>query len=206
MKNEQQIRWVIALYSLVLLCFSLTTSDSIDQNMFRWVTEATYLVVIIYTIYEKWMWRWPLFKKISEAVGSPDIHGTWKGTLEFKKDFSGNPGKVDLYLSINQTLSCIMVQSFVSTSKSYSITAKIVKAPSGKFQLVYIYRSEALHGNRDENRPHDGAGVLDLIGSPVRELNGSYFTDRTGSGVIKLTKCTTKLAETFDEASNIICK
>jgi hypothetical protein len=174
--------------------------------MFRWVTEATYLVVIIYTIYEKWMWRWPLFNKLSRAVGSPDIRGTWKGALEFKKDFNGNPGKIDLYLSIDQTLSSVTIQSFVSTSKSYSVTAKIIKAPSGRFQLVYLYRSEAPHGNRDDNRPHDGGCVLDLIGSPVNELDGSYFTDRTGSGVIRLARCTTKLTETFDEASNIICK
>ncbi len=203
MKNEHQIRWVVALYSLVILGFSLVTGKSMDQNLFRWITEATYLVIILYSVYEKWMWRWPLLKKISEAVGSPDVYGTWKGSLEFERDFDGNPGKIDFYLSIYQTLSSMMIRSFVSTSKSYSVTAKIIKGPADKFQLVYFYRSEAPHGRRDDNRHHDGSCVLDLIGSPVKELNGSYFTDRKGSGVIRLTKFSKKASETFKEASDL---
>lgn len=203
MKNEQQIRWIIALYSLLLLIFSLVTSKSIDQNLFRWITVATSLVVVIYSVYEKWMWRWPFFNKISEAVGSPDINGTWKGTLEFEKDLSGNPGKIEFYLSIKQSLTAVLIQSFVSTSKSYSVTAKIIKGPMDKYQLIYFYRSEAPYGKRDDNRPHDGACVLDIVGSPAGELVGGYFTDRNGSGIINMTQHSKRTSETFKEASDL---
>ena len=180
------------------------TGSSIDQNLFRWISGATGAVLALWFIYEKWIWKWPLFDKISSYYGTPVVYGTWKGTLKYEKDQEGKSGSVDVYVAISQTLTSLSVRSFFRhPSESYSITAKIKDSESKGRQLVYSYRSEAPHGSRDNNRPHDGVCILNIIGSPVKKLDGSYFTDRGGAGIITLDKHCNKLAESFDDSENL---
>jgi hypothetical protein len=172
--------------------------------LFRWISGATSAVIIIWTAYDKWVWRWPLFSKLSELLGISPLYGTWKGILRFESDASGKKGKVEIYLSINQTLSTISVRSFFKKpSESYSVVAKIEKLKSNRKQLMYLYKSEPPYGRRKKNRPHDGACVLNIIGKPVKELSGSYFSERNGAGTIKLTKHNPHLSETFEGASKL---
>ncbi|MBU1256424.1 hypothetical protein KKA49_01950 [Patescibacteria group bacterium] len=109
-----------------------------------------------------------------------------------------------IYLAINQTLTSISVRSFFKKpSESYSIATKLDKQEPNRKQLFYLYKSEAPYSKRDNNRPHDGACVLNIIGSPARELSGSYFTERKGAGIIKLNKHSFHFTETFDDAEKL---
>lgn len=200
MTDANKIKAVIILYSLIIFLTSFVTGESIDDNLFRWISGATSIVVLSFLLYEKWIWKWPVFKKVSEFYGVPVIHGTWKGKLHYKRDAAGKNSETDIYISIHQTLFSVKVDSFVSTSESYSVIAKIEDSPSNRKQIIYFYRSAAPYGKRDNNRPHDGSCVLNIIGSPVKKLSGSYFTERNGAGEVKLEEYYPQNSESFEEA------
>ena len=202
MKYSDLIKYSIFAYSIFLLVVSTLLGASIDSNILKWMSVGTSLLIFIWFSYERWIWKWPLFNKISHYYfGVPVLHGTWKGILEFESDQNGEKGSVDIYVSINQTLTAIHICSFFTKpSESNSIATSIYKDYKNRPQLYYLYKSEAPHGKRDTNRPHDGAVILNIIGSPVRELSGSYFTDRKGAGQIKLQYYNRKASETLEEA------
>lgn len=205
MKNSDLIKVSIFLYSIVLIVLSILSGDSIDTNILKWVSGATSFLVSLWFLYDRWIWKWPLLNKFAHYYFQvPVIHGTWKGKLYYESDKDGKNGNVDIFVCIDQTLTSIHVRSFFEKpSESNSITAKIVKGYQNKLQLYYLYKSEAPHGKRDENRPHDGAVVLNIIGEPVRELSGSYFTDRKGAGQVRLTQHSKKTSETIEEAKEL---
>ncbi len=197
------IKIVIVLYSITILGLSFVTGQSIDANLFRWISGSTSAVVIIWTAYERWIWRKWIFRYIAQFLSVPILHGTWKGILKFDRDQKGESGEADIYVAINQTLTSVSVRSFFKKpSASKSITAKIEEEPDRR-KLVYLYKSEAPHGERDDNRPHDGASVFDIVGNPVKKLLGSYFTDRKGSGTVVLDRYSPVLAENFDDAEKL---
>lgn len=198
-----KIQSSVFIFAVIIFLISTITGNSIDDNLFRWLSGVTSAVVIIVMTYERWIWKWSVFRTISEVLGVPVLHGTWKGTLNYEKDGDGKPGSVDIYVAIDQTLTSISVRSFFKKpSESESTIAKIEKPRPNRRQLIYLYKNQAPFGKRDGNPPHDGACVLEIIGVPSRELTGSYFTERKGAGLVKLSLYSTQLAETFEAAVN----
>jgi hypothetical protein len=63
-------------------------------------------------------------------------------------------------------------------------------------QLCYSYTSKPKAALRDRSTPHDGTVLLRIIGSPVRRLEGEYWTQRQTTGTVTLTYRT---AEVLDE-------
>ncbi len=200
MPSQNWIKAVIALFAGIIFLISTLTGQSIDQNGLRWISSAASAVILLVLIYEKWVWRWPVIRKLAEWAGRPVVHGTWKGELSFERDANDQPGAIPLYLSINQTFSAVTVRAFVATSEAYSTTATIERPMPTRRQLVYAFHSEAPHDGRDNNRPHDGTAVLAIVGIPVEEITGSYYNDRARRGSIKLTEHCRKLVESFSQA------
>jgi len=200
MPTPNWTRTVIGLFAGIIFLTSLITGQSIDKNGFRWFSIATSGVVLLLLIYDKWVWRWPLIRRGAELAGRPVIHGTWKGILTYERDVHDQPGSIRIYLAIDQSFSTISLRSYVSTSESYSLTATIERPLPTRRQLVYAYRSEAPHDSRDTNRPHDGSAILNLVGIPVEEIDGSYYNDRMRRGSLKLVEHCPKLAESFNHA------
>lgn len=202
MPSKNWTNITIGLFTVIILGTSILTGQSIDQNGLKWVSGASSTVIVLLLIFDRWAWRWPLIRSISEHLGHRVIHGTWKGKIEFDKDSNRKPGKVDCFLSIHQTFSTVEIRGYFSTSNSYSITATIDKPRSTHTRLVYVYHGEAPFGKRDKNRPNNGTAFLDIIGKPVESITGSYFTDRDGgTGRIKLSKHSKKLSESFEQAT-----
>ena len=54
-------------------------------------------------------------------------------------------------------------------------------------RLTYSYDSDPIVTVRERSSPHKGTVLLDLVGSPVRKLRGSYWTDRGTLGTIEFT-------------------
>jgi hypothetical protein len=201
MPSKNWAKVIIALFALIMLGVSLITGESIDKNGIRWISGASSAIILLLLIYDRWVWRWPLVRKIAEYSGHPVVRGTWKGTLEYSKDGDGRPGVTDIFMSIDQTYSTIVVRGFVGTSESHSLSASIDRPISNQRRLVYAYHSGAPHAKRNQNRPHDGTALLNIVGIPVEAISGSYYTDRGGTGEIVLTEHTFKLSESYKQAS-----
>jgi len=194
----------IFIFAIIIFLISTVTGNSIDNNLFRWLSGTTSAVVIILLVFERWVWKWSIFRVVSELFGIPVLHGTWKGTLEYERDGDGKPGFVDIYTAIDQTLTSISIRSFFKKpSGSSSTIAKIEKLNPNRKRLVYIYKNEAPFGKREGNPPHDGTCVLEIVGFPLRELSGSYFTERKGAGLVRLNQYSPQLAETLEGAEKL---
>lgn len=99
--EKLKIQSSIFIFAIIIFLVSTVTGNSIDDNLFRWISGITSAVVIILMTYDRWIWKWPVFRIISEALGVPVLHGTWKGLLNYEKDENGNSGEVDVYVAIN---------------------------------------------------------------------------------------------------------
>lgn len=199
--SSNWIKTIIALFAAIIFGASFITGQSIDSHGLKWISGASSAVIILIFIFDRWAWRWPLIGRITELAGRPIIHGTWKATLQFEKDGAGNPGKLTCYFSIYQTFSTVRIRGFFSTSQSSSLTATIDKIQPNQTRLVFAYRGEAPHGKREQNRPHDGLAMLNIIGRPVEAISGSYFTDRKGgAGTITMTEYSPKISESLEQA------
>lgn len=197
-------RVAIALFTAGIFLVSWLTKQSIDDNGARWVSGVSSAVVLLILGYEKWGWRLPVIRRISEWMGSPDLHGTWAGQMQFERDAAGNPGTTDFYMAVTQTLSTISVRTYfktLTTSESYSLSAELESSVPNRTRLVYTYHSEARHNQRTHNRPHDGTCILNI--TSMSEMEGSYFTDRPGSGEVSLRKVSSRAAKSYDEADRL---
>lgn len=201
MPSSNWTKTIIGLFSAIIFIVSILTGESIDQYGFKWISAASSIVILILLLFDRWMWRWPGMRKLSELSGHPVIHGTWKTTLAYEKDGNGKSGSLTCYFSIYQTFSTVQVRGFFTTSESYSVSANIDHPQPNQRRLVFAYHSEAPHGKRDQNRPHDGTAILNIIGEPAEALNGSYYTDRGGAGTLKSVEYSRKLSESYDQAA-----
>lgn len=194
----------IGLFAGIILIFSLATGAHIENEVYKWTTTAMSAATLLVLAFDRWIWRWPGVKIVINYLRMPPVlHGTWAGEIQYDKDSKNNPGKIPVYLVIRQTFSDIKIISYVSTSQSSSLTAEISKSEHGSRQLAYAYRTLVPYGTRKDNPSTDGLAVLGVVGTPVRELSGSYFTDRGGSGRIVLGAHSPKLAESFSDAKNL---
>jgi len=191
---------VIALAALGVVLIVLITGQSVNREGYKWISGIASAIVLVLLAYDRWVWRWPPVRQIAERTGTPVLHGTWKGTLTYESDADGNPGSTDFYMTIQQTYSDIEVHSYVSTSASHSMAAKLERPSRGQRLLWFIYRSEAPILGQQANRPHHGGAKLDLVGSPVDEIHGSYWTDRRGRGELRFSGYSRKPYGSFAQA------
>ena len=201
MPSPGGIRLIIALFAGLMVGIATLTGDSIDKNGLRWASGAASAVILLVLVYDRWVWRWPMIKRIAEWTNRPVLHGTWKGTLEFERDAAGQPGSIDFYMTIHQTYSTIEVDGHVSTSSSHSRSAALERPRSGQRLLWFIYQSEAPIPEQAQNQPHYGAAKLRLVGSPVTEITGSYWTARGGAGIMRFTEHTSTTHDSFEAAA-----
>jgi hypothetical protein len=177
-------RIVVALLAAAFIALTALTGDSIDKDGLRWLSGVAGAIVLILLAYDRWLWRWPLLRQVAERTGRPVIHGTWRGRLEYEADAAGQPGSTEIYMAVHQTYTRVIVHSYFATSTSRSLVAAVEPVDKHRHELTFAYRSEAPAPARDRNRPHQGTCVLALVGTPVEEIGGSYYTDRRGRGTI----------------------
>jgi hypothetical protein len=185
MPTANWIRVVIGLTAGAVVAISALTGDSIDDNGLRWLGGVAGGVTLLLLAFDRWIWRWPLIRRLSELTGQRVIHGTWRGTLSYQADGDGNPGHQTIFMAVHQTYSTVCVECFFpeKASKSVSLTAAIEKG-THQHTLRYIYRQQAPAPDRDRNRPTEGASELALVGRPVEEISGSYYAERGGRGTM----------------------
>jgi hypothetical protein len=204
MPSPSWIKIVIALLAGGMLVLSWLTGDSIDKQGLRWLGGLTGAITLLLLVVDRWAWRWPLARAVTERLGYPVLHGTWEGRLGYEADERDQPGIDVVYMAVHQTLSSINIQTYFGRtgSTSRSLSASLVPG-THQHTLYYIYSSQAAAPNRDANRPHEGAAALSIVGKPVEEIAGSYFTDRRRRGQLRFTQRSTKVAGSYEQASRL---
>ncbi|MGA8246151.1 MAG: hypothetical protein WB797_04540 [Nocardioides sp.] len=198
------IKVIIAALAGIMLLLSTVTGDSIDKQGLRWLGAAISAITLGVLAWDRWAWRWPVIRLANRWVGPPLLHGTWHGELAYESDEQGEAGVTDFYMSVRQQFSSLSIQSYFprTDSVSDSLTATLSEGPQ-RWLLHFTYSSRAAPVNQDTNRPHEGACTLAVVGRPIADLSGSYYTDRKGRGTIRFHGHTRKLAGSLAVAKGL---
>lgn len=204
MPSPGWIRITIGLLAAAMVALSALTGESIDEQGLRWIGGAAGGITLLLLAFDRWIWRWPGVRWLSEVTGTPVLHGTWSGLLDYTRDGEGNPGQTPIYMAICQTYSAISVRCYFpqTNAQSWSLAAALI-SNEHRHDLRYVYQQMAPVPDRDANRPTEGACELAVAGRPVATLSGSYYSERGGSGRINLPSYSPKLAGSLEQSRQL---
>lgn len=151
----------------------------------------TALVMIFLTVYDKWLWKYPVFNLLNTL---PDLNGKYEGEIAYHWD--GQNGTKACTLKIKQNCSTIKVKSVFSKddendTSSVSTEAFVKTDDSGDQHLFFYYHNPGSCKDGDTLDPHDGMNVLEILKDKnVTKLKGYYFTNRNPQtkGCMEVTK------------------
>ena len=137
------------------------------------VTSVPLLYGALYTFFDKFAWRWRIFRRLG-VVEVPVLAGRWKGYILSSHDEFKTRHAVNIQIEQNWTRMRITAQG--EFSRSHSILAAVfVNADEGRV-LDYEYRNEPLAGAKDAMQIHYGTARLNLASESI--LDGFYYTGR----------------------------
>lgn len=151
--------------------------------------------------FEKWCWRWRMFR--GWLVKQPDIQGTWRAKITPAAASATLP--VNGVMVIRQTFSTVSARLFTKESSSMLIAQNWAPQTDGLFQLAAVYQNTpdvSLRGDRSEI--HFGAFLLDVRGDPPTLIVGHYWTDRATKGAIELSNRKPELAAGYTDAATVV--
>ncbi len=193
-------------FLFILLCFSglvwfaIATASGLNmENFFDFMQPIPKVVtadLLLAGFFMKWGWRLKWLQ--GWLVPFPDLNGTWQGLIQTNwKDAQGKTaGSIPVILTINQTfgrISCVMRTSEME-SHSY-IEGFCIDREKQIRQLCYSYTSRPKAALRERSTPHDGTILFNIIGQPIRRLEGEYWTQRQTTGTVTLTFRTKELLD-----------
>ena len=192
-----QLIALLVIWAIVLLVFYNKPDPDIWKAIVRLPTAVAVYSVLLF-VFVKWLWRLRIFRRW--LVITPDLQGTWKGTLKSTWTDPDTKQKVapkKMTLVIKQTLLTISCVMYTDESESFSNTAQINEDDdSGIFQLSYNYTNRPKASVRERSEIHDGAAIL-KVNESERTLEGEYWTSRKTTGEIRLKFFSKKLFQAY---------
>ena len=185
-----------------LVWFGVATASSLNMQSFldfmRPIPDVVTADLLLVGAFTSWLWRWKCLQ--GWLVPFPDLNGTWQGHIQTGwKDAEGKtPGHIPTIVTIKQSfgrMSCVMRTSEME-SHSYLEGFWIDKEAQIR-RLCYSYTSKPKAALRDRSTPYDGTVLLNVIGSPVRKLEGEYWTQRQTIGTVTLTYLKAEVLDEF---------
>ncbi len=160
---------------------------------------------IAYFLFTTWLWRWKRLQ--GWLIPFPDLNGTWQGQIHTNWiDNEGKtPGPIPTILTIKQTfgqISCVM-RTEEMESHSY-LEGFCIDKDAQIRRLCYSYTSKPKASLRNRSTPHDGTILFNIIGNPVRKLEGEYWTQRQTTGTVTLSYQTSDLLDEMPKNFTII--
>ena len=183
--NERRNCFFIFAVISVFFCFHLNQVLDHHQISFSdWfkVPSPFVLYLIIFTIFNKWLWRY--FNKFN-FIKTPNLQGIWRGHL--KSSVDDHSSEIETEVKTIQTWTKMKILLKTGKSSSYSQSASIlIEAVEGE-SLLYQYMNEPNPDTGKSMNIHRGTVKLTL-GRMKRELNGQYYSDgnRKSFGTLSL--------------------
>ncbi|MFH1007858.1 MAG: hypothetical protein V1800_10195 [Candidatus Latescibacterota bacterium] len=199
-ESESQALSLILLVFSGLVWFGIATASGLNMQSFfdfmRPIPKVITADLLLVSAFMKWLWRWKYLQ--GWLIPFPDLNGTWQGHIQTNwKDAKDKlPGPIPTILTIKQSfsrISCVM-RTGEMESHSYLEGFCIDKEAQIR-RLCYSYTSKPKAALRDRSTPHDGTILLNIVGSPVRKLEGEYWTQRHTTGTVTLTYRTVEILD-----------
>jgi hypothetical protein len=121
----------------------------------------------------------------------PDLNGCWSGVLRPVRDGAATPD-IPVRIAIRQSLFSVSVRLTTADSTSESRRADLeVSADKAVFRIAYDYANRPRAQARVASPIHEGRGQLSFQPSVPDKLTGDYFTSRSSSGEIEVSRIST---------------
>lgn len=154
----------------------------------RALMYAPTVVSIGAVIWDLWLWRWPLVRRL---VKRPHFGGLWAGTLKPTDEShipeGGNSGPIPSFMVVNQSFWSVSVRQYTkeSSSGSRSFFWRCVDDPTVE-ELTITYENAPRPQFQHRSTRHYGTSHLRGGGKEPTELTGEYFADRYSAGEITM--------------------
>jgi len=172
----------------------------VPRTFFRPLSTAVTVFMILFVVFDKWLWRWkalyPWF------VATPDLQGTWTGTVAttwIDPSTGRKRHPITAYLVVKQSFSEIRLRLFTKESVSEMLAGEITTSPDGIHEILSIYRNTPWQPYRETSPIHLGGLRFSVEGQPPHSLRGEYWTDRRSHGEARFTKLTAAQVTSFEE-------
>ncbi len=199
-----QIQVIIAVAILVFAVGIVVTGGSPNPRWLQFYSYAVLAAVVVLTLWDRWIWRWRVSQRFSWVPRN--IGGTWGGALtsQWIDPKTGNPPPTKpAYLVVRQTASSVSATMFTDEMRSRS-SLGMVSGYDGAASLEYMYLSRPDSSVEHRSRMHHGSTSLDIVGAPAKRLKGRYWTDRDSKGELDFRKHTSKYADDYESAAELI--
>lgn len=190
------IQMAVTIAAVIWAVMLLIQGADVDSSFLRPYSAAVGGAVIVLTLFDRYMWRWPLISKLAPR---PVFHGTWHGNLNtnWQDPTTGNtPGPITVVLSVRQTFSTVKTLLMTEESTSESLAAAI---DGNTLWATYMNIPRAFI--RDRSPIHRGAVAVTAHGRPVEQLEGEYWTDRLTLGEMRFERHLSAVHTSFKKAA-----
>jgi len=207
MSDKKYIHALLYLFVFILTLLLLAEGTVIPIHSFKPVGLAITISILLYGLFEKWVWKWRLFHPW--FVSTPNISGTWKGQLIsnwINPETNQLIPAIEAYLIIRQTLHSIQVKLVTSQSSSDLIGGRLKKKGDSTYQITGVYINTAKLSYREKSPIHFGGILLEVQENSILMLEGHYWTDRKTGGEMFFKEHKNIICASFEDAKNIFNK
>lgn len=177
----------LAIAALSVICaWALRRILALISRDLWWIDVPSVLgfYKIIYTIFDTYVWRWAVLRKIG-IVKIPDLNGLWRGYVT--SSFDNSTTSRNVLVNIRQSWTRLSITFQTETSQSHSLIGSILtEHPHGNV-LSYEYINEPKPNAPGTMHSHRGTARL-IVLNQGNILEGEYYTgkDRLNYGILRL--------------------
>lgn len=148
----------------------------------KWIIRYASLAALALTIVPYAAWRWlPSLQRLT----FPYLGGDWTGELVFQGPKGTGTREITLAVSHSLLRIVLVLDSAESTSRTLVVHAER-DVGINRDRLYYVYLNERKEGVPGSGERYRGLAVLRVEMSTPPTLHGDYFTERKGTGKLRL--------------------
>lgn len=159
------------------------------------------IIVGAFALFDYWLWAKGPCPRLSHT---PDLRGTWKGTLvSIRDDTSGNLAEhepIPIYLVVDQTYLNLDIHLISAESSSRSFATTVQHNSGNSFTVFYHYSNSPKIRFRRWSPIHSGASRLEVSGLRPSAISGEYWTDRQTYGSYEVERVSDRRIYRWEEA------
>lgn len=205
MDKEMQLKMVNISYIIGIMGSFIISSlkiNNVDPYGIVSAIKISSILTFWWLFYFRIGWKIPVLNKI---LYKTNLEGTWFGAYKSAEIKSGDKYEGAIALRIKQDFINISIISFTDKYKNYSFSEELkYEEKSDMHKLVYVYsQKENSLDNRDSR---NGTSELKLLFDNTRnsqELEGDFWTSMGSKGILKVTKISNEVVDSFEEAQII---
>jgi hypothetical protein len=154
-----------------------------------------------WALFDKFLWRlWPL----NRFIQTPNLNGTWLAEMQSSYEdpiTKEKKGPIYGYVAVKQTFSKLSIRLMTAETESFLLASRFDIKDDGTTYVYGVYQSDpSIHLRGKVSEIHYGSFKYKIVGSPILNLIGHYWTDRNTTGSIILRDKVTPYFGSYDSA------